>query len=173
MSSTIAPTPERIYTRVWNYSCFTNFMLLEYALVACEISIEEFIQGRRLERPVLLSKFRNATYDSLRPLWDQGTGTCSAFCVKVSEQICETHPHSLFVFADNGTHRASYSTNTVGRLIVDSSARSLLTTNNNDIIKNAHGQWRFYQGLLESRGADRYFKTIPTVPGSRVSAISH
>ncbi|KAK2756879.1 hypothetical protein FQN53_008537 [Emmonsiellopsis sp. PD_33] len=92
----------------------------------------------------------------LEPLWENGTGLCTSFTIFVALELNRTHGHE-FKLADNGCHRAAYSSVDSRHIIVDSSARCLMTTDGTNAVRGFKGEWRVKGGLESKIGSSKAY----------------
>ncbi|KAK2804997.1 hypothetical protein FQN51_001091 [Onygenales sp. PD_10] len=71
-------------------------------------------------------------------LWENGTGLCTSFTVFVALQLNRTHGHES-TLSDNGYHRVAYCSVDSRHIIIDSSARWLMTTNRENAVRGFKG----------------------------------
>ncbi|KAK2745351.1 hypothetical protein FQN55_006256 [Onygenales sp. PD_40] len=71
-------------------------------------------------------------------LWENGTGFCTSFTVFVALRLNRTHGHES-TLSDNGYHRAAYCSVDSRHIIIDSSARWLMTTNRENAVRGFKG----------------------------------
>jgi hypothetical protein len=100
----------------WTQTCYTSFVILEFLLQVAGVDLREFVASPKLPKDKLEKLIMAATDDQLKPLWNNGTGLCTSWCVLISSKVYPDFNNNL---GDQGKHRAAFSAQGI---IIESSA---------------------------------------------------
>jgi hypothetical protein len=106
----------------WPKTCFTNIPMLDFLIRLNGQTWDDFLKDptfkdkKGLEEKILIS-----SEDDLKPLWQEGHGLCTSWCIYISDKVFG--PHTIENFGDQGRHRAAFGNDGV---LIDSSARDAL-----------------------------------------------
>ncbi|EGD97701.1 hypothetical protein TESG_05103 [Trichophyton tonsurans CBS 112818] len=144
------------YEKTWENSCFTSFTMLEYILNNLNIELDTFITGNvSISREQMRVVLENTPAIDLRPLWKGGTGRCTSFAIHVASRMKDDDPSTIFHFVElEENHRACF---TSTGIIIDSSARKLLQTKNENPVSGNSGLWK-----LDASTNTLFFKSTKT-----------
>jgi hypothetical protein len=123
----------------WAESTYTSITMLDFILNSIGKSWEQFVRKpsfKKKDKEEVKKQISNATEESLRPLWNDGTGLCTSWCVNIMSELFNNPDAGIY--GDQGNHRASYCNN---GLVVDSSAREPLIFKGDEKVARFNTAW--------------------------------
>ncbi|KAM5450121.1 hypothetical protein MaudCBS49596_004495 [Microsporum audouinii] len=135
-SSTI--DAKAVYAKAWQESAYTSFFMLQFLIEISNRSWDDFVASGTWDNSILDHALDNIDPVRLVPLWENGDGLCTSFTIFVCE--CIEGADFIFQNSSDGGHRAAVSPS---GLVVDSSARTLLSGDEGEEMKGFKGTWKF------------------------------
>jgi hypothetical protein len=125
----------------WAQSIYTSITMLDFILKSTGKSWEQFVREPSFtekEKEEVEKRISNATEESLCPLWNDGTGLCTSWCVKIMSSSELFNNPDAGIYGDQGNHRAAFYNN---GLVVDSSAREPLLFKGDEKVTRFNTTW--------------------------------
>ncbi|EEQ32748.1 hypothetical protein McanMca71_003384 [Microsporum canis] len=127
-----------VYAKAWQESAYTSFFMLQFLIEISNRSWDDFVASGTWDKSILDHALDNIDPVRLVPLWESGDGLCTSFTIFVCE--CIEGADFIFQNSSDGGHRAAVSPS---GLVVDSSARTLLSGDQGEEMKGFKGTWKF------------------------------